>query len=401
MRGARLGAVELARTPCIVTINAGSSSLKVGVFHARSLARLATVHVEQLGHAAMLHAWIDGVHQTAALDGTADHDAALSATVAWLDHRLGRMEWRAVGHRVTHGRHRLGPQLVDPALITALRALVPLAPLHQPHNLAGIAAAARLAPSAMQLACFDTAFHRSIPDVARRYALPHALSADVEAFGFHGLSYEYIASVLPSHLGARAEARVIVAHLGSGASMCAMRGRASIATTMGFTPLDGLPMATRCGALDPGALLYLLETRRLSIDELRDVLYLQSGLLGVSGISDSMKELVASPARSAAQAVELFVYRAAGAIGSLAAALGGLDALVFTGGIGEHSPEIRARIASATAWLGAELDERAHADGRAVFSTPASAVSLCVVPTDEELVIARHVAARLADDPVG
>jgi acetate kinase len=385
--------MALAPTPCIVTINAGSSSLKLGVFHAGSLARLATVHVAQLGDAATITSWIDGDHQTAPLDGVAHHDAALSAAVTWLDHRLGGTQWCAVGHRVTHGRHRRGPEVVDAALVAELQALVPLAPLHQPHNLAGIAAATRHAPSALQVACFDTAFHRSTPDVARRYALPQALRADIEAYGFHGLSYEYIASILPAQLGARAEGRVIVAHLGSGASLCAMRGRRSIATTMGFTPLDGLVMATRSGALDPGVLLYLLEARKLTAEQLRDLLYLQSGLLGVSGISDSMKVLLASGQRSAAEAVELFVYRAAGAIGSLAAALGGLDALVFTGGIGEHSPEIRARISDATRWLGAELDDRAHAAGRAVFSTPASAVALCVVPTDEEVVIARHVAA--------
>jgi acetate kinase len=381
---------------CLLTINAGSSSLKIAVFREDSLERLYAIEIDGIGHSATLTQGTGGDRTTEPLAGVADHDAALSTALDRAQQRLGRLAWRAVGHRVAHGRDFLGPRVVDAAVRAALEALIPLAPLHQPHNLAGISAAERLAPDALQIACFDTSFHRTIPDVARRYALPRALSAEgIEAYGFHGLSYEYIASVLPEHLGARADSRVVVAHLGSGASMCAMRERTSVATTMGFTPLDGLPMATRPGALDPGVLLYLLETRRMGVTELRDLLYRQSGLLGVSSISDSMKELLASSDRHAAEAVELFVYRAACAIGSLAMALGGLDVLVFTGGIGEHSEAIRARITDKIAWLGAELDHQAHANRQAVFSTATSAIALCVVATDEELVIARHVSELL------
>lgn len=378
----------------VLTINAGSSSLKVAAFHGGSLERLGGVEVSELGRAAVLTSSIAGQHRTAALPGASDHEAALAAVFDCLAHELGPRDWLAVGHRVTHGRDRADPRILDPALCDALEALVPLAPLHQPHNLAGIAAATRLAPHALQVACFDTSFHRTMPEVARRYALPRALSAEgIEAYGFHGLSYEYIASILPAHLGDRADGRVIVAHLGSGASMCAMRNRRSVATTMGLTPLDGLPMATRAGAIDPGVVLYLLAERGLTVDQVRDLLYGQSGLLGVSELSGSMKQLVGSDDPRAVEAVELFVYRAAAAIGALAAALGGLDAVVFTGGIGEHSAPIRTAISRKIAWLGATLDERAHAAGQAVFSTPASALALCTLPTDEEVVLARHAAA--------
>ncbi len=383
---------------CLLTINAGSYSLKTAVFREDSLERLVAVEVTGIDHVATMTWSMGGDRQVEKLAGISDHDTALSAVLERLRQRLGRIEWKAVGHRVTHGFDCLQPRIVDTELRSYLEALIPLAPLHQPHNLAGITAAERLAPSALQVACFDTSFHRTIPDVARRYALPRELSADgIEAYGFHGLSYEYIASILPSHLGPRADARVIVAHLGSGASMCAMRERKSVATTMGLTPLDGLPMATRSGALDPGVILYLLETRKMDVADVRDLLYQRSGLLGASGVSDSMKELLASADRGAAEAVELFVYRGSRAIGSLAAALGGLDALVFTGGIGENSAPIRSRIVHQLSWLGAQIDERAHADGRAVFSDALSRVSLVVLPTDEEAMIARHVAALLRD----
>jgi acetate kinase len=329
----------------ILAVNAGSSSLKVAAFRADSLERIATVELDDLGDR--------------------DHDSAFADALP----KLGAHEWIAIGHRVVHGRELLGPHVVDAKLRAELETLIPLAPLHQPHCLAGIDAARRLAPHALQVACFDTAFHRTVPDVARRYALP-AEYAEIEAYGFHGLSYEYIASVLPDHLGPRARGRVIVAHLGSGASMCAMRDRTSIATTMGFTPLDGLVMGTRPGALDPGAVLYLIEQRGLTAAQVRELLYHHSGLLAVSGRSASMQVLLASHDRRAAEAVELFVYRATTAIGSLAAALGGLDALVFTGGIGEHSATIRDRITAGARWLGD--------------------FAVAAIATDEELVIARH-----------
>ncbi|MEO6773670.1 MAG: acetate kinase [Kofleriaceae bacterium] len=332
----------------ILAVNAGSSSLKVAAFRADSLERIATVELDDLGERG--------------------HEAAFAEALP----RLGAHEWIAIGHRVVHGRERLGPHVVDGKLRAELEALIPLAPLHQPQCLAGIDAARRLAPDALQVACFDTSFHRTLPDVARRYALPSEY-AEIEVYGFHGLSYEFIASVLPDHLGARARGRVIVAHLGSGASMCALRDRSSIATTMGFTPLDGLVMGTRPGALDPGAVLYLIEQRGLTTAQVRELLYHRAGLLGVSGISASMQVLLGSHARGAAEAIELFVYRAQTSIGALAAALGGLDALVFTGGIGEHSATIRDRITAAARWLGD--------------------FAVASIATDEELVIARHTSA--------
>lgn len=336
----------------LLTINAGSSTLKISGFDASSLQRVARIEVD------------------VGVGAYPDHASALRAVLARLSKEIDTSEWVAVGHRVVHGGQLLGPRVVDASVRARLEALVPLAPLHQPQCLAAITAAEELAPQATQIACFDTSFHRSVPDVARRYALPRELD-EIEAFGFHGLSYEYIASVLPSHLGALAQGRVIVAHLGSGASMCAMRNRTSIATTMGFTPLDGLVMATRPGSLDPGIILYLIEQRGLSPTEVRDLLYHRCGLYGISGVSGNMQELLASHDRRAAHAVEVFVYRAASAIGSLAAALGGLDALVFTGGIGTHSALIRDRIIAASRWIGDFVG--------------------CAISTDEELVIARHV----------
>lgn len=345
-----MGVVVVKR---LLTINAGSSSLKVAAFDASSLQRVARIEIDDIGGSSC-----------------PDHAAALRAVLGRLSREFDSSEWIGVGHRVVHGGEFLGPRVVDATVHARLTALVPLAPLHQPQCLSAIAAAEQLAPHAMQIACFDTSFHRSIPDVARRYALPHELD-EIEAYGFHGLSYEYIASVMPSHLGELAYRRVIVAHLGSGASMCAMRNRASIATTMGFTPLDGLMMGTRAGALDPGIVLYLLEERGLSPTDVRDLLYHRCGLYGVSGLSSDMQLLLASKDRRAAAAVEMFVYHAATAIGSLTAALGGLDALVFTGGIGAHSTQIRERITAASRWIGEFVS--------------------CAISTDEELVIARHV----------
>jgi acetate kinase len=331
----------------VIAINAGSSSIKLAVFSGETVVTRREV-------------------ADLAPDGSG-HAAAIERVLG----DLGTVAATAIGHRIVHGGDRSGPAVVTPEVREELERLVPLAPLHQPVCLAALDATAKLLPHATHVACFDTAFHRSIPDVARRYALPRE-HADIVAYGFHGLSYEYIASVLPADL---AGGRVIVAHLGSGASMCAMRGGVSIATTMGFTPLDGLVMGTRPGSLDPGIPLFLIEERGLSAAAVRDLLYHRSGLLGVSGESASMKDLLASSSASARDAVELFVYRCVRTIGSLAAALGGIDALVFTGGIGEHSEVIRTRIAAGSAWLGA-------------FVTLA-------IATDEERVIARQAAMRL------
>ncbi len=268
--------------------------------------------------------------------------------------------------------------------------LVSLAPLHQPHNLAAIEALSKLHPALPQIACFDTAFHHTQSPVATAFALPRALSDQgIRRYGFHGLSYEYIASVLPHVLGPdTAEGRVIVAHLGSGASLCAMHSRKSVATTMGFTALDGLMMGRRCGAIDPGVVLYLLQEQKMPADAISDLLYDKSGLLGVSGISDDMRDLLASNDTRAREAVDLFVYRITRELGSLVAALGGLDALVFTAGIGEHAAEIRRRVCVEAEWLGIKIDEKANASGGPCISD--SHVSAWIVPTDEDLMIARH-----------
>jgi acetate kinase len=281
-------------------------------------------------------------------------------------------------------------------VLADLRQLIPLAPLHQPHNLAAIEAVAERLAAVPQVACFDTSFHRGQPAVAELVPLPQDICrGGVQRYGFHGLSYEYIASVLPQVAPGIAGGRVIVAHLGSGASLCALRNGRSVDSTLGFTALDGLCMGTRPGAIDPGVVLYLFQTLGLSAKEVETILYKKSGLLGISGISNDMRDLLGNEAPAARLAVDYFVYRAAKEIGALAAVLGGIDGLVFTAGIGENSPEIRRRIAEASAWLGIELDGDANARGRAQISRTASRVSAWVIPTNEELMIARHTAAVL------
>ena len=297
----------------------------------------------------------------------------------------------AVGHRIVHGGTRFTePVMIDRQILEELEALVPLAPLHQPHNLAAIKAVADHAPHLPQVACFDTSFHRSQPPVAQAFALPRCYTQQgIVRYGFHGLSYQYLASRLPE-LDARAAAgRTVVAHLGNGASMCALRAGSSIATTMSFTPIDGLPMGTRCGAIDPGVLLHLLK-QGLNPTELEQLLYYQSGLLGVSGISSDVRTLLESSDARAGDALDLFVYRCARELGSLAAALGGMDSVVFTGGIGENSVPIRARICRDARWLGLELDEDANARGGPRITHDGSSVSAWVIATDEELMIALH-----------
>jgi acetate kinase len=279
---------------------------------------------------------------------------------------------------------------------------VPLAPLHQPHHLAAIRAVAAASPDLPQVACFDTAFHRTQAPIAQALALPREITdAGVHRYGFHGLSYEYIASVLPRVAPDGAAGRVVVAHLGNGASLCAMERGRSVATTMGFSALDGLVMGTRPGLLDPGVLLYLMAQHRMDAHALEALLYNRSGLLGVSGVSSDMRALLASDDPRAREAVDLFVYRIARELGSLAAALGGLDALVFTAGIGEHAPEIRARVCRDAEWLGVRLDETANRSGGPRISSAGAAASAWVIPTDENLMIARHTAAVLAARPDG
>lgn len=381
----------------LLVLNAGSSSLKFSVYVGDdSLRLLLRGEFEELWTHPRFSASGDG-----ATLGEKEWDAgtrlgfegAIDHLLTWgRQGVLGGHRVAAVGHRVVHGGMRFsGPALIDAAVLAELEALIPLAPLHQPHCVEAIKAAARTAPSVPQVACFDTAFHRTLPHVAQTFALPRRYADEgIRRYGFHGLSYEYIASMLPSVVPGAARGRVVVAHLGNGASMCAMLGGRSVATTMGLTALDGLMMGTRCGAIDPGVLLYLMDRHGMDARALERLLYQQSGLLGVSGESSDMRELLGSSSAAAAEALELFVYRIHRELGSLAAALQGLDAVVFTGGIGEHAAPIRERVCHAACWLGLELDDEANAHDGPCITAPGSRISAWVIPTDEERMIALH-----------
>ena len=386
-----------------VVINAGSSSLKFCVFRrpAGQTWQIETRgQIEGIGTAPHFTAKDDAGQ--ALIDSQLDRSVndgrkALGAVADWLQDRYGGARVRGVGHRIVHGGAKYtGPTVVTPEVLADLRTLIPLAPLHQPYNLQAIDAVTERLPDVPQVACFDTSFHRGQPAVAELVPLPKAIrDSGVQRYGFHGLSYEYIASVLTAVAPEIAGGRVIVAHLGSGASMCAMRNGRSIDSTLGFTALDGLCMGTRPGSVDPGVLLHLFQTMGFTPKEVETLLYKQSGLLGISGISNDMRDLLGSPEPSARLAVDYFVYRAAKEIGALAAALGGVDGLVFTAGIGENSPEIRKRICDASAWLGIELDAEANARRGPRISTAASKVSAWMIPTNEEMMIARHTARLL------
>lgn len=385
-------------TDAILALNAGSSSIKFSLFDASPGAQDPTLiyrgQIEGIGRRPHFYvrdgAGAEVLSQRA--PEASSHRGALFALREWL--RLEAATWRivAAGHRVVHGgRDYAAPVLLDERVLERLERIVPLAPLHQTHNIAAIRALEELDPGLPQVACFDTAFHQTQPAVARTFALPRELTeAGVVRYGFHGLSYEYIAGVLPRYVGDGADGRVVVAHLGHGASMCALEGRRSVATTMGFTALDGLPMASRCGALDPGVILYLMAERGMDLAAVTDLLYYRSGLLGLSGISGDMRDLLASPDPRAAQAVRLFVYRICRELGSLAAALGGLDVLVFSGGIGEHAAPVRAQVCEGSRWLGVSLDEAANEAHGPRITSADSPVSAWVIPTDEELMIVRH-----------
>jgi acetate kinase len=323
-----------------------------------------------------------------------------------IDHaeeHLHGLQLRAVGHRIVHGGARYsGPQRLDGAVLDDLEKLIPLAPLHLPHNLAPVRSVLALAPQVPQVGCFDTAFHTAQPPLAQAFALPPSITErGIRRYGFHGLSYEYIASRVPDFAPHLAGGRVVAAHLGNGASMCAMRAGRSVASTMGFTAVDGLPMGTRCGALDPGVVLYLIDELGMDVPAVQRLLYQESGLLGVSGVSADMRTLEASDDPRARLAIDLLVYRIGRELGSLAAALGGLDALIFSGGIGENSVAVRASACRDAAWLGVTLDEAANASagagGIARISTAASKVEAWVVPANEELMIARHTAALVEE----
>jgi acetate kinase len=390
----------------ILTVNSGSSSVKFALFafddEGVTPEPLAEGEAEGLGASPRLKitARVGGGVDTA-LDADADHEAVLRTVLDWVERHKSAMTVIAAGHRIVHG----GPTFHEPrrlsaALIEELSALAPLAPLHQPHNLAPVRALARSHPHLPQIACFDTGFHASNSALTSSYALPRELTASgIRRYGFHGLSYEYIADAMPQHLGDKARGRVVVAHLGGGASMCAIHEGRSVASTMGFSALDGLPMGTRCGAIDPGVLLYLMKEKGMAYDALTDLLYHHSGLLGVSGTSSDMRTLLADPAAAAREAVSMFIYRIGRELGSLSAALGGLDALIFTGGIGEHAAPVRAGVCRAAEWLGVELDEAANAAHGPRITRADSAVPAFVIPTDEDLVIARHALGVLHRRP--
>jgi acetate kinase len=387
-----------------VVLNAGSSSLKFAVYGRpghESWEVAARGQIEGIGVSPRFSAKDAAGTKLAdrELDKSVVQDArsALDALAGWLRTEYPGASILGVGHRVVHGGPTFsGPTRITPDVLNALRALVPLAPLHQPYNLAAIEAVAERLPDVPQIACFDTSFHRGQPAVAELVPLPKEIrSGGVQRYGFHGLSYEYIASVLAGVAPEIAGGRVIVAHLGSGASLCAMKNLKSVDSSLGFTALDGLCMGTRPGAIDPGVVLYLFQNLGLSATEVETLLYKRSGLLGISGISNDMRDLLGRSEPGARLAIDYFVYRAAKEIGALAAALGGIDGLVFTAGIGENSPEIRARIVNASAWLGIELDETANDARGPRISRAGSRVSAWVIPTNEELVIARHTGRLL------
>ncbi len=386
-----------------LVFNAGSSSLKFCVYRrpAEDTWRLdARGQIDGIGTSPRLTAKDDAGGSVAdeKLDASVrDGRAALGVLAGWLRARYGGSRVLGVGHRVVHGGAKYaGPCIVTPAVLDDLRGLVPLAPLHQPYNIAAIEAVSEKLPGVPQVACFDTSFHRGQPAVAELVPLPKAIrDAGVQRYGFHGLSYQYIASRLPAVASDIADGRVIVAHLGSGASLCAMKARKSMDSTLGFTALDGLCMGTRPGSLDAGVILHLFQTMGWSAADVEKLLYKQSGLIGISGISNDMRDLLTNPDPAARLAVDYFVYQAAKHIGALASVLGGVDALVFTAGIGEHSAEIRHRICEASAWLGVTLDSGANAGHGPRISTSGSRVSAWVVPTNEELMIARHTGALL------
>ena len=392
----------------ILVINAGSSSIKFSLFSIEPA----------IGFTLTLKGQVEGIgtrpHFIAQANGqvlaeqywsaeSMEREALLEYVLNWIRRSLGASPLRAVGHRVVFGgEHYRAPVQVNADVMTRLTDLIPLMPLHLPANLAPIEAIDRISPDLPQVACFDTAFHHTIPRLAQRYALPRALTdAGLHGYGFHGLSYEFIAGELRQRDPVAAAGRTVVAHLGSGASLCALVNGQSVACTLGFGALDGLVMGTRPGRLDPGILLYLLQAKGMDATALERLLYQESGLLGVSGISNDLRDLQASDSPHAREAIDLFIYRAARELGSMVAAAGGLDALVFTAGIGEHNPEVRAGICAYSTWLGIDLEPEANRQGGPCISTPDSAVRVWVIPTNEELMIARHTLHLLEDSQTG
>lgn len=390
-------------TDNLLVLNSGSSSLKFALYDADPAGGSSEPGMRLRGQITGLEAApafqvrdADGHkiedRKPAEADSGFGQQEALDFLMEWLEQKTQGQTLQAAGHRVVHGGAGFaGPVRVDAEALQKLEALVPLAPLHQPHNLAPIRSLAKSYPDLFQIACFDTAFHHSQSPLERRLPLPRRFhERGVMRYGFHGLSYEYIAETLADRVGRRDTGRAIFAHLGSGASLAALRDGVSVGTTMGFTALDGLPMSTRCGSLDPGAVLYLLQELEMSPDEVTTLLYEESGLLGVSGISGDMRTLLDSPEPAAREAVDLFVHRTVREMGALTTLLGGLDHLVFTGGIGERAAVIRERICDGLEWLGVNLDREANAQHTERADHDRSGVAIWIIPTDEERMIARH-----------
>ncbi|WP_207477195.1 acetate/propionate family kinase [Arenibaculum pallidiluteum] len=388
----------------IIVLNSGSSSIKFEVFR-QSAAELDAVLRGQISGIGTHASFTAKDHHGRTVEerswdppANPTEEELLGELIAWIESRLEGDRIAAAGHRVVHGGRRFAdPVLVTPDVMAELEALVPLAPLHQPHNLSAIRALALAHPGLPQVACFDTAFHRGHSDAISRFALPRALHEDgIRRYGFHGLSYAYVSRELARLAPELASGKVVIAHLGSGASLCAVENGVSIDSTMGFTAIDGLPMGTRCGSLDPGVVLHLLEAKGMTPAAIRKLLYNQSGLLGVSGISNDMRDLLASDRPEARQAIDLFVHRIVREIGALANTMGGLDGIAFTAGIGERSPEIRAEVCRRLGWLGLEFCPESNFAGSSRISRPGSRLSAWVIPTDEERMIAMETLGILA-----
>jgi acetate kinase len=389
-------------TAIVAVLNAGSSSIKFAVHESGTgLPLILGGQVEAIGVAPKLTLkGADGaklVEQEFAAEGF-DHGVATRTIIATVREHLDGRRVSAIGHRVVHGGTlHSKPVRIDAGVLAELETLIPLAPLHQPHNLAPIRAVLAEAPDLPQVACFDTAFHAAQPPVARRYAIPRALSDEgVLRYGFHGLSYEFIARRLKDVAPHLADARVVVAHLGNGASLCAMHGGKSVASTMGFTAVEGLMMGTRCGSIDPGILLYLMDQKGMDARAIEKLLYKDSGLLGVSGISSDMRALRTSDAPEAREAIDLFIYRIVREIGSMVAALGGIDALIFTAGIGENDVATRAEVVAGCGWLGVEADPALNARPSGKISPEGKKPEVWVISTDEERVIVGHTLELVA-----
>jgi len=382
----------------VLTLNAGSSSLKVALYGPQGVTPMVTGQVDRIGPQGVLQLQDASGHSLPMVNpDLRTHPAALRAVIDALQRAIPGLRLAAVGHRVVHGgAHYTAPVVVDEAVLNDLQALAPLAPLHQPHNLAGVRMAMQAFAGVPQVACFDTAFHRDHPFVNDTFALPYRYyEQGVRRYGFHGLSYEYVTGELQRLAPALYQGRVVVAHLGNGASMCAIHAGRSVASTMGFSALDGLPMGTRSGQIDPGVLLYMLDQEGMTAEQIRHLLYHESGLLGLSGgLSNDMRTLQASDSPEARRAIDYFVFRIQRELGAMAAAMGGIDALVFCGGIGEHSALVRQRVCERMGWMGIEIDHGLNAAGATLLSSAFARTTVMVIPTQEELVIAR--AARQA-----